>query len=586
MSNSHIEQIKERLSIADVISSYLEINPSGSNFKAKCPFHNEKTPSFFISPARGTYYCFGCGAKGDMLSFVQEFEGLDFVGALKILAARAGVELTYESPQVKDERERLYGIMEEATTYYRNTMGLYPEARSYLLDRGLTDETIENFRIGYAPNEWRFLTDHLKKKGYTETEIEKAGLGKRSDKVNQSGQSTFYDRFRSRILFPIADSGGRVIAFSGRIFPDDADAAKYLNSPDTVLYNKSNVLYGIDKAKLEIRRMNYSIVVEGQMDLVMSHQLGCKNTVAVSGTGLSENLTSKENVVNNFGIIKRLSNNVMLAFDSDKAGLQASARAAHIALNLGMDVKVVDIPDAKDPADYIRAHGEGWKVLLKGAKHVVEFYLDKTLSAVSDGRQVVKVVKEKILPYVAAIESQMEKAHFVKLIADRIRMAEDSIWEDLKQVEQNRATAAGPEGEFVKVSPQFNRKDTVERKIAGILFWQEGKVDATVSRKDIEQRMKGIGGEAYLQKILEWAQPIEKELAFEAEITYEGSDRLLDDLTELCINLEEDYLREELVRSMELLSAAERDNDATRIAASLAHCQEISRKIQEVKNKR
>src|SRR3989344_6165023 len=334
MINSPIEKIKESLSISDVISSYIKIDQVGSNFKAKCPFHNEKTPSFFISPARGTYYCFGCGAKGDMINFVQEFEGLDFIGALKILASRAGVDISYESKDIKDERERLYRIMEDAVLFFEKNLTLYPEARNYLENRGLKNETINDFRIGYARNEWRLLSDFLRQKGYTEVEIEKAGLGKKSEKVNTKGQSIFYDRFRSRIMFPIFDSSGRTIALSGRIFPevstkDDENApAKYLNSPDTVLFNKSNVLYGIDKAKGEIRRLDYTIMVEGQMDLILSHQIGCKNTVALSGTGFSENLSSKENIVNNFGIIKRLSNNIMFAFDSDKAGIKASDRAS------------------------------------------------------------------------------------------------------------------------------------------------------------------------------------------------------------------------------------------------------------------
>ena len=314
--HSPVEKIKERLSINDVISSYLTITQAGKNYKAKCPFHNEKTPSFFISPERGSYYCFGCGAKGDIFSFVEHFEGTDFLGALKLLAEKAGVTLERKSYESKDKTERLYDIMEEATTFFELNFERQPEARSYLRGRGLSDPTIKSFRIGYAPSVWRSVSDHLLSKGFTREDIEAVGLIKTSDKG-------FYDRFRGRIIFPISDSSGRVIAFSGRIFAlssdqtkkSEVEEAKYLNSPDTQLFNKSNVLYGIDKAKVAIRSRGYSIVVEGQMDLILSHQALFLNTVAVSGTALADSVNDTESKINNLGLIRRLSPNVIFAFD-------------------------------------------------------------------------------------------------------------------------------------------------------------------------------------------------------------------------------------------------------------------------------
>ena len=215
--SSQVEQIKERLSVVDVLSSYLTLERAGANYKARCPFHNEKTPSFFISPVRESYYCFGCGAKGDIFTFVQEFEGLDFVGALKILAERAGVPLTYEKPENKDKRERLYECMEMATRFYETELVKSEPAQKYLAERGISKETIKLFRIGYALSEWRELFNYLKGKKFSDAEIEAAGLSKKPD----GGVSSPYDRFRGRIMFPIADSSGRIIAFSGRIFPDD-----------------------------------------------------------------------------------------------------------------------------------------------------------------------------------------------------------------------------------------------------------------------------------------------------------------------------------------------------------------------------
>ena len=260
MMNSPVQKIKERLSIEDVVSSYIKLDQAGSNLKANCPFHNEKTPSFFVSPDRGSYYCFGCGAKGDIFSFVEEFEGLDFKGALKILANKAGVVLEQYNTEEESEKERLYRAMEEATKFYSQNLTKNEKAREYLKSRGLTENSIEDFRIGFAKDDWRELYNYLRSKNFTDKEIELAGLAKKSEKG-------YYDRFRGRIMFPISDSSGRVIAFSGRLFIDDGKSAKYLNSTDTPIFSKSAVLYGLDKAKDSIRKNNFSILVEGQFEI-------------------------------------------------------------------------------------------------------------------------------------------------------------------------------------------------------------------------------------------------------------------------------------------------------------------------------
>ena len=239
MSTS-VEQIKEKLSIEDVIGSYIKLERAGNSLKARCPFHNEKTPSFFVSPDRGGYYCFGCGVKGDIFTFVQEFEGIDFVGALKILADRAGVQLEKISPKVADKKERLYYLLEITTEFLEKNLQNEEIPLDYLKKRGLTEKTIKDWRIGYVRNEWRTIYDHLKSKGFLDEEMERAGV------IKTEGQNT-YDRFRGRIMFPLFDSAGRVIAFSGRIMPafDDGKAGKYLNSPQTEIFDKSKTLYGL-----------------------------------------------------------------------------------------------------------------------------------------------------------------------------------------------------------------------------------------------------------------------------------------------------------------------------------------------------
>ena len=352
-----VQEVKSRLSIADVVAPYVKLLRAGASFKARCPFHSEKTPSFTVSPERGTYHCFGCNVGGDMFTFVQEMEGVDFKGALKILAEKAGVPLVYSRGEKKDPSDRLYAALEDAARFYeKNIMqdksdlsGGHP-ARVYLEKRGLTSETIESFRIGWADDEWRALATHLREKKYTDAEMEAAGLVKKTEKG-------FYDRLRSRIIFPLFDSAGRVVGFSGRIFAlkgePPADTAKYINSPETALYHKSKLLYGYDRAKHHIRKLNFSILVEGQMDLVSVHQAGWKNAVAVSGTALTQEHISA---------LMRMSENMVLALDADKAGVEAARRSATVALQMGVDVKVACLPSGSDPADFILKEGiDAWK---------------------------------------------------------------------------------------------------------------------------------------------------------------------------------------------------------------------------------
>src|SRR3989344_977751 len=342
-----VEQIKERLSIADVVGSYMQLTRAGASLKGICPFHSEKTPSFFVSPARGSYYCFGCQAKGDIFTFVQEFEGLDFVGALRVLASRAGVTLQKMDPKQRSEYARLYQLLEKATRFFEAQLREGSEARQYLTARGLSDESIRSWRLGYAPDEWRSLFDYLITEGFKPEEMQKVGLVKVSTQADPAGNTAsgtkrYYDAFRGRIMFPILDSASRVIAFSGRILPrlDDGKTGKYINSPETVLFSKSHVLHGFHLAKLAIREKDATILVEGQMDLLMSHQAGYRNTVASSGTALTTHQLER---------LRRLSENLLIAFDSDSAGLKAAERAIGLALSLGMNVKVIPLQD-KEPA--------------------------------------------------------------------------------------------------------------------------------------------------------------------------------------------------------------------------------------------
>ena len=582
-----VEKIKERLTIEDVVGSYIKLEGAGKNLKAKCPFHNEKTPSFYVSPDRGSYYCFGCGAKGDIFSFVEQFEGLDFMGALKLLADKAGVPLVFEKTETKSEKERLLMIVEEATQFFEKGLQMHVGAQDYVKKRGLTQDTIKNFRIGFVPADWRLLYTHLRDRKFTDSEIEKAGLTKKADE-----NKGYYDRFRGRIMFPIADSSGRIIAFSGRILVDDGKSAKYLNSPDTILFNKSTVLYGIDKAKQDIRTKNYTILVEGQMDLVLSHQAGIKNTVAVSGTALADTLTTRENVANNLGIVRRLSTNIILAFDSDTAGRKAAMRSAGIALSLGMDVKIADLPEGKDPADLVLNNPEEWKNVLRNAKPIVEFQINSVMREVEikklDARKIPPLLREKVLPFILSIEGAMERAHFIKMIHEKTGLSEDSVRQDVRTMEKstvdNISGQKSTDNGIVSSNMQVNRLDMISRKLFGLLAYlrkEPGEIDI----EGIYTSIRRISGEERYNNFIKEFEPLKEGLILESEILF-GQNKNKDlrrHADELLLNFEEDILRQDFAEAMATLGKVTAKETADELAKK---CDLIAKRIDQISKQR
>jgi len=590
MNRSSVEQIKERLPIEEVVGSYVKLEKAGKSMKARCPFHNEKTASFFVSPERGGYYCFGCGAKGDIFSFVEQFEGLDFRGALKILAEKAGVQLVFDQ-KADGERDYLFRIMEDAARYFESQLAKSIEAQEYVKGRGITDETKALFRIGFAPEGWRNLYSYLKEKGWNDNLIEKAGLAKRGEEGKD-----YYDRFRGRVIFPISDSSGRVIAFSGRILKDDGKSAKYLNSPDTSLYDKSLVLYGLDKAKTQIRQRGFSILVEGQMDLVMSHQAGIKNTVAASGTALTDESMNENGAVSNLGLVRRLSPNIIIAFDSDSPGRKAALRAAGIALSMGMDVKIADLPESKDPADVVKENVENWKDALRNAKPIIEFELNNVIRDNSDARKVPRALRERVFPFLARIESEMDKAHFVRMIADKAHISEDAIWQDLRATEKNmkvsNQSSPKPESSRSTFSPasasavaDANRHiDLVERRMFGLLELMKNA--GLKETKEFSDRIQKTCGPSYEERV-QRIEPILSDVTFEAEAFFGSKQEdWFYPMSELLINFEEDLINEELLAAMNALRMAEKEGEQSRVREIAQKCQELSVRKAEIARKK
>jgi DNA primase len=538
-----VQQIKDRLSIIDVVGSYVKLERAGQNMRARCPFHNEKTPSFMVSPDRGSYHCFGCGVGGDIFSFVEAIEGLDFKGALKVLADKAGVTIEYGGGSKNDDdtKDRLYALMDAAALFYASR--LTDDVKKYLHDRGLTDETITAFRIGWAGSAWEEAVTHLKAKRFSEKELVDAGLAKK----NERGGLT--DKFRNRIMFPIADSAGRVVAFSGRIFGADAspEAPKYLNSPETVLFHKSRILYGFDKAKLHMRKLNCAILVEGQVDLVMSHQAGWGNTLAVSGTAFT---------VEHAALIKRMTENLVIALDADEAGIKAAGRAARAALQMGLNVKVARLPDGLDPADLILKQGaDAWKAAIRDAKDIVTFLLDVLQDKLPQQDRFRRAVETAVLPFLADVQSPIAREQYEQEVAARLgvsmmavnaALARVPVMPQVPQPEERRL----PES---RESPRI-------KQLVGILLWQEVTPKPAI---DVVQLRAALAANPALATMLARLETGEKErLIFATERLYGPERSPKEDATVLMSALEKDLLSQELERVTMALRAAELAGDA------------------------
>ena len=595
MNRTIVEEIKARIPIEELISSYVKIDKSGRSYKARCPFHNEKTASFFISPERGGYYCFGCAAKGDIFSFVEQFEGLDFKGALKVLAEKAGVKLVVDQKN-DNERDQYFKITEQVAIYFEDQYKKSKPVQDYIKSRGINPESRESFRIGWAPEGWQNLLNYLKTKGWSEGIIEKAGFIKQREdstdgSVKFSGKdaSRYYDRFRGRIMFPITDSSGRVVAFTGRILKDDGQSAKYLNSPETPIFIKSQILFGLDKAKSEIRRLNYSILVEGQMDLILSHQVGVKNTIAASGTALTDQAQNDSGDVSNLGMVRRLSSNMIIALDSDKAGKTATMRAvAATALSMGMSVKIADASAegfmGKDPADLILQNPENWKTVLKNARHVIEFELGNIMNEIKDPHRLGRVIKDRIFPFLSKMDSEMDKAFYMKMISEKAGLNEQAVWDDLRKFEKtvkvensakNISSSNNQQNKsFSSQTNKDSRIDMVQRRMFGLLSLIE-KNDNTQADK-YRDKIKTIADSNY-KNIIEKIEPHLSDIVFEAESFYgDDKNRLHIHMDELLANFELDIINEELIETMTKLRQAEKAGNTDVVAEMAKKCQELS----------
>jgi DNA primase len=473
MISSPIDEIKSRLDVVEVISSYIKLQKAGANYRALCPFHSEKKSSFFVSPARQIWHCFGCNLGGDIFRFVMQIEGVEFGDALRMLAQRAGVELKPLKPELITERQRLYEICELAAQFFEKQLESKTgqEVKKYLLNRGISAESIKKWRLGYSPDLWRGLSDFLTSKNYKKEEIEKAGLAIK----NEEGK--FYDRFRGRVMFPVFDLGSQVIGFGGRIFEEEKKAvkeieeAKYINTPSTLLYDKSRVLYGLDKAKLAIRKNDFCILVEGYTDVILSNQSGYENVVATSGTALTPYQLK---------ILKRYSENLYTSFDMDVAGDSATKRGIDLAQIQGFNIKVIVLPEGLDPADVISRNPQEFGELIKNSLSILEFYFQNTFSRFDkktpEGK---KNISKILLPVIKRIPNKIEQSFWVQKLAKELEVKEENVVEELKKV-KSEEDIYGLEPEEITNLPPKSRRELLEEKLLTLFL----KKPASISLVD------------------------------------------------------------------------------------------------------
>lgn len=549
--SSNVEQVKERLSIEEVVGGYVTLKPAGSNLKGVCPFHAEKTPSFVVSPHRQTYHCFGCGVGGDIFSFIEAIEGLDFRGALKMLADKAGVVLTNDSATKKEPTDALYEILEAATVYYVSEFAKTPEALAYLQKRGVYKETVRDFRIGFAPDSWSGVKEHLEGLGFARADIEKAGLIKQGDKG-------VYDRFRSRIMFPICDSVGRTVAFSGRHLAlasakhkSDVEPAKYINSPETALYHKSKILFGYDRARQSIRKHDFAILVEGQMDVVMTHQAKYPNTVALSGTALTDT---------HLTLLERMSHNLVMALDADAAGIASAGKSARAALRRGFDVKVAALPKGADPADLLSGGDvSAWKKCIKESKHVIDFLLEYYRENTATDRAFKQQVEEEVLPYVRDIESAIDASHFISRIAAQLTVPEDAVRIEVAKIphEAERTTHT-----VITEHSKMPDKGSMplEEELVLMYLWQrdlnEPLVDIARLKEQVEAAVTPIGFKALEERLIDHTAA-----AFRFELLYKTEDDIKSAVLELLERLDRRRINEDIEKVGAQLRKAESEGN-------------------------
>lgn len=512
-----LEEIKTRIDIVDFISEYVQLRKSGQNFKALCPFHSEKTPSFMVNPSKQIFHCFGCGVGGDVVSFLMKHENIPFNEALHNIAKKAGIDLREFKfdKEHTEKRDRIFQINREAMNYFIKNLKGSEKAKTYLRKRGIEEDSLKGFSIGYATAERDGLIKHVKKMGYSDSVIKEAGLAVSYEKGSR-------DIFRERIIFPIFNNQGDTVAFGGRVLDDSLP--KYLNSPETGVFKKGETLFGLNLAKEEIRRKGYSLIVEGYLDTIVCHQYGFKNTVAPLGTAL----TSKQ-----LQRLKPLTGRIVLVFDNDNAGVAAAKRSLTILFENNFRAKVLLLPEGEDPDSFLRKEGsQPFKKMLSNAMSVIEFLV---VTSKSDKIDTVREALEMI----SNINDLIIADELLVELSDRTRINETALRGELKKIKKKTRTSISG---IVKQDKKIENKEEYLLLSAMISFPE--KADYVLSRLDVDElkvesvrslfkKIKALGDKLNTGSIFDKADDEEKsmvtELSLKPGFDLEHVDRNIDD---------------------------------------------------------
>ncbi|NLP02297.1 MAG: DNA primase [Fibrobacter sp.] len=481
------EEIRSRADIVAVVSRYVNLKPSGQTMKGLCPFHKEKTPSFHVNPSRGYFHCFGCGKGGDVFTFLQEIEGLDFPEALKMLAQETGVELRqYQTPSqssvnsaIQLSRTEMLLIHEIAARFFYNNIRLNPKAVEYFKSRMLKAETVRDFNLGYAQSGWSSLVNHCRSKGISESKLVSCGLALQKD------GGGVYDRFRDRIMFSLCDLSGKVIGFAGRGMETNA-VPKYLNSPETALYKKKEFLFGLHKSRLAIKENGYCMIVEGYMDYLILYQAGIRNVVAVSGTALTPE---------HGHLLQRFTSNVLLLFDGDSAGQTAAIRAVFVLAPFNLDISILVLPNDEDPDSYVSKYGgEKFLEIVKGARNWVDFIIDKMMqehdASTPRGKSAVISALE---PLVQSINDSIVRQNFKKELSERLNIDEKLVYSRFIKGAKKNST----EGRSGILSSDEEYLTSLEGSFLRILFTKPELINEASQYVAPETLTDGVSGDIY-----------------------------------------------------------------------------------------
>lgn len=580
------DRIKERLDLVDVINGYVTLQKAGTaNFRARCPFHQEKTPSFYVSKERQMWHCFGCGEGGDHFTFVQKIEGMEFGEALRLLAAKAGVELEGYRPEVENAKQRLLGVLDAAARYWSGLLWNEPvgaAARAYLLRRGVSREVAESFRLGYAPESWDATSAELARRGYRADEIAQAGLS-----IPRERGGGAYDRFRGRIMFPIANHHGHIVGFTGRILNPESTEAKYVNTPETVLYKKGAILYGFDRARDAIKKAGRAVLVEGNVDVIACHRIGMIEAVAVSGTALTDS---------QLALLARVTTTLVLAFDADAAGAAAAVKSVDMALAHGFTVRVARLPDGagKDADECIAKNPDLWRRIVANAQTFMEDAFER-IPRVMDLRTAEgkRDAGNALLREIAKLKDPLEQTHWIQQLASLVNVPEAILREQLRAREQetsrtSRAPASGSAEAAARAPEQpTDRSTKLAEEFLALLLAAPTELGyaLTIIRPDMlpagelrdlytAMTIWYTGGQAPSGRALE--DPLVRRLTLLGEQRLPDiPDAVLRDIARYVQLIRNDYLIRERLRLAALMAAAEGRSDSAEIANLSKRYQEL-----------